>query len=116
MNILKAYKVLFDINKNDEYKVLVSKKQKLRFVKKDEFTLMEQNKNRNSVYADLARNGHKVAWLFKSGKYVAVVIDGVVSESDNPMIREVAVALSLLSNARNNTNVYTALKRLNLQI
>ena len=116
MNILDAYKALFGIKKSDEYKVLVSKKQGLRFVREGKYMLMEQNPHKHSVYADLARNGHNVAWLFEGNKYKAVVIDGVIAESTNPMIRDVAVALSLLSQARNNTSVYTSLKNLGLQI
>lgn len=116
MNVLEAYKVLFGIKKNDEYKVLVSKKQGLRFIREDKYMLMEQNKNKQSVYAGLVRNGHKVAWLFEGNKYKFVVIDGIVAEASNTMIRDVAVALSLLSQARNNTSVYTALKNLGLQI
>ncbi len=116
MNILEAYKALFGIKQSDEYKVLVSKNQGLKFVREGKYTLMEQNPHKSSVYADLARQGHNVAWLFEDNKYKAVVIDGVIAEASNPMIRDLAVALALLSQARSNTDVYTSLKKLGLQI
>jgi hypothetical protein len=114
MNVFKAYKVLFGIEGSDKYKVIKSKKSGLRFIRDGSIMLVEQNKNKRSVYADLARRGHNVAWLFKDGKYHAVVIDGMVSEADNPVVRDVAVAISLLTRAKTNGEFANILKSFGL--
>jgi hypothetical protein len=40
--------------------------------------LVEQNPKKSSEWADLARRGHKVAWLLRDGEYLARVVDGEV--------------------------------------
>jgi hypothetical protein len=40
--------------------------------------LIEQNSKKSSEWAKLARDGHKVAWVMRDGKYLARVIDGEV--------------------------------------
>lgn len=40
--------------------------------------LIEQNPNKRSEWAALARQGHRVAWAMRDGQYLARVIDGEV--------------------------------------
>ncbi len=41
-------------------------------------TLVEQNPNKQSEWAALARQGHRVAWVLRDGEYLARVVDGEV--------------------------------------
>jgi hypothetical protein len=51
----------------------------LRHVKLPEgAVLIEQNLEKKSEWAELARNGHRVAWAMRDGEYLARVIDGEV--------------------------------------
>lgn len=51
----------------------------LRFVNLgDGVVLIEQNPKRKSKWAQLANEGHKVAWVIREGKYLARVLDGEV--------------------------------------
>jgi hypothetical protein len=38
--------------------------------------LVEQNPKKNSRWARLAREGHRIAWVLKYGEYLARVVDG----------------------------------------
>lgn len=38
--------------------------------------LVEQNPNKQSAWAEMARQGRRVAWLMRDGRYLARVIDG----------------------------------------
>ena len=40
--------------------------------------LVEQNPQKSSEWAKLAREGHKVAWVMRDGEYLARVVDGEV--------------------------------------
>ncbi len=40
--------------------------------------LIEQNPSKRSRWAQMARQGHQIAWLMKEGCYLARVIDGEV--------------------------------------
>jgi hypothetical protein len=42
-------------------------------------TLIEQNPRKSSEWADLARNGRRVAWVMRDGEYLARVVDGEVT-------------------------------------
>ena len=50
----------------------------------DNAVLIEQNPKKESEWAELARNGHRVAWVMRDGAYLARVVDGevVMLESD----------------------------------
>ena len=41
--------------------------------------LIEQNPKKASEWADLARQGRRVAWLMRDGQYLARVVDGEVT-------------------------------------
>jgi hypothetical protein len=40
--------------------------------------LVEQNPQKSSVWAGLARRGRRVAWVLRDGEYLARVVDGEV--------------------------------------
>ncbi len=42
-------------------------------------TLIEQNPQKASEWALLARKGHRVAWVMRAGAYLARVVDGEVT-------------------------------------
>ncbi|HYY56408.1 MAG TPA: hypothetical protein VE842_03695 [Pyrinomonadaceae bacterium] len=44
--------------------------------------LVEQNPQKRSEWAQLARSGHRVAWVLRDGEYLARVVDGDVSMLD----------------------------------
>ena len=41
--------------------------------------LVEQNPKKSSEWAQLARRGHRVAWVMRDGAYLARVVDGEVT-------------------------------------
>jgi hypothetical protein len=41
--------------------------------------LIEQNPDKSSEWAELARRGRRVAWLMRDGRYLARVVDGEVT-------------------------------------
>ena len=41
-------------------------------------TLVEQNPDKRSEWAALARQGHRIAWVLRDGEYLARVVDGEV--------------------------------------
>jgi ribosomal protein L24E len=52
----------------------------LRYVElSDGAILVEQNPKKKSKWAELARNGQRVAWVLKDGEFLARVIDGGVT-------------------------------------
>jgi hypothetical protein len=74
--ILSAYKKLFGDAKRG---VRRFKQSGLRYIKfPDDLTLIEQNPDKESQWAELAHKGHQIAWLMKNGEYLAKVIDGKV--------------------------------------
>ena len=44
--------------------------------------LIEQNPKKKSEWAELARQGHRVAWVMRDGEYLARVVDGEVVSLD----------------------------------
>ncbi len=51
----------------------------LRYVPLDnDAVLVEQNPNKKSEWAALARQGRRVAWVLSDGEYLARVVDGEV--------------------------------------
>jgi hypothetical protein len=74
--ILSAYEKLFGEGKRG---VSHFKQSGLRYVKfPGDLALIEQNPNKESQWAELANQGHQIAWLMKDGTYLARVIDGKV--------------------------------------
>ena len=51
----------------------------LRYVKlEDGAILVEQNPKKKSEWAELASQGHRIAWVMRDGEYLARVVDGEV--------------------------------------
>ena len=51
----------------------------LRYVKLDGGAqLIEQNPTKRSEWAELARKGHRIAWVMRDGEYLARIVDGEV--------------------------------------
>lgn len=44
--------------------------------------LIEQNPKKKSEWAELARSGHRIAWVMRDGEYLARVVDGEVQMLD----------------------------------
>jgi hypothetical protein len=44
--------------------------------------LVEQNPKKRSEWAELAQNGHNVAWVMRDGEYLARIVDGEVTMLD----------------------------------
>lgn len=61
------------------YRVKTNKRKKLRYVEYGGGMLLEQNPKTGSMYADMARRGHKVVWfIHKEDGYTGLIIDGEV--------------------------------------
>jgi hypothetical protein len=41
--------------------------------------LIEQNPQKSSEWAELARSGRRIAWVMRDGRYLARVVDGEVT-------------------------------------
>ena len=52
------------------------KTSKLRYLDLYGFRFVEQNPAKSSRWAEMARNGHKIIWVFRSRVYYARVVDG----------------------------------------
>lgn len=72
--ILAAYTKLFN---EERAKVSRFARSGLRYVKlAGGAILVEQNPNKESNWAHLARVGHQIAWVIRDGNYLARVFDG----------------------------------------
>lgn len=64
-----------------EYFIEVLPRVRLRYadieVKGEKFRVMEQNSTKTSKWAEMARKGSQIAWVFKGGRYYARVVDGI---------------------------------------
>jgi hypothetical protein len=61
---------------NKSYKVKIFAKSGLRYVDVEGYRIIEQNPNKSSKWAKMAKEGKKIVWIFKGGKYYARVVDG----------------------------------------
>jgi hypothetical protein len=74
--ILAAYEKLFGKDKDSVHRFRPSG---VRYVDlPGDLILVEQNPDKESHWAKLAREGHKLAWVMKDGEYLARVVDGKV--------------------------------------
>jgi len=76
----QALEIFTKLFSNDE-SVKRFKKSNLRFIEQEPHRFVEQNPDKPSSYAKLARTGHKIMWVinYKTNKYIAKVVDGVFS-------------------------------------
>jgi len=58
------------------YSIEKTSKSKLRSVEIDGLTFVEQNPNKESRWAQLAREGHQIMWAMRGRQYIARVMDG----------------------------------------
>jgi hypothetical protein len=71
-----AYEKLFGNDKDD---VRRFKPSGVRYIDlPGKLIIVEQNSDKESHWAKLAREGHKVAWVMKDGDYLARIVDGKV--------------------------------------
>ncbi len=58
------------------YVVDILKSSKLKAVSFGEYQCIEQNPRKDSQWAQKAREGHHIMWVFKGRAYIARVMDG----------------------------------------
>ena len=76
--IQTAFKQLFD--EGGKVKVRRFSRSGLRYLPLSSgIILIEQNPSKQSRWAQMAREGHQIAWLMKEGHYLARVLDGEVT-------------------------------------
>jgi hypothetical protein len=78
---LKAFDAIFDEHEyvdmdGEVYLVERTPRANLRFVKIDRYTFFEQNPSKSSQWAKMAKEGHKILWVFVGRRYLAQVRDG----------------------------------------
>ena len=61
---------------NKSYKVKIFTKSRLRYVDIEGYRIIEQNPDKDSKWAKMAREGKKIVWIFKGRGYYARVVDG----------------------------------------
>jgi hypothetical protein len=79
---LKAYEAIFGNQKTIEIDGRMipmgySSVQGLRKFNVDGYNYIEQNPDKGSSWAKMAREGHRVMWVMKGRRYLAQVRDGV---------------------------------------
>lgn len=80
-DILVAYEKLFT---DGQRGVSQFQPSGLRYLKLSEGVLLvEQNPDKQSRWAKLARAGHHVAWVMRDGKYIVRIIDGEIESLDS---------------------------------
>jgi hypothetical protein len=60
------------------YKVVKTKSSRLRNVTIEDITFMEQNQRKKSKWAQMAKEGHEIIWIFKNNSYIGRIVDGFV--------------------------------------
>jgi hypothetical protein len=78
---LEVYTAIFENQGSVElegvtYFIEKTSKSKLRSVEIDDLTFIEQNPNKDSKWAQLAREGSQIMWVMKGRQYIARVMDG----------------------------------------
>ena len=78
---LKVYDAIFQNQDSVEingviYNIWKTSRAKLRYVQMGKYNLIEQNPNKASRWAKMAREGHKILWVREGLKYIASVRDG----------------------------------------
>jgi hypothetical protein len=79
---LGAYEAIFDDHKSFHfegkvYPVEKTPRAKLRVVKIKGHSFLEQNPEKSSRWAKMAKEGHSIIWVLKGRRYLAQVRDGV---------------------------------------
>ena len=79
---MKAFKAIFNNHESvdidgESYFIERTSRAGLRFVKVGKYTFLEQNPNKSSHWARLAREGHNILWILVGRRYLARVRDAV---------------------------------------
>ena len=79
---IKAFEAIFDSHESvdidgESYFIERTSSAGLRFVKIGKYTFLEQNPNKSSRWAKLAREGHNILWVLVGRRYLAQVKDAV---------------------------------------
>jgi len=76
---LKVYKAIFGANLLEIdgviYPIRETSRSKLRHVNIEDYSFIEQNPNKTSKWARMAQEGHRIIWILKGKRYVAMVKD-----------------------------------------
>jgi len=77
---VKVYTAIFESEDSVEvegvtYLIEKTSKSNLRSVEIDELTFIEQNPNKDSKWAQMAREGHQIMWVMKGRQYIARMMD-----------------------------------------
>ena len=64
--------------KEKSYKLQKTKSSGLRNVTIEDVMFMEQNQRKKSKWAQMAKNGAKIIWIFKNNSYIGRIVDGNV--------------------------------------
>ncbi len=59
-----------------EYQIQMTSKSKVRLVKYDELTFIEQNPFKSSRWGKEAQEGHQIMWVMRGRQYLARIRDG----------------------------------------
>jgi hypothetical protein len=78
---LKAYEALFNGQETVEiegkvYRMEYTSMQELRKFRIEGYSFIEQNPDKSSRWAEMAREGHQIMWVMKGRGYLAQVRDG----------------------------------------
>ena len=78
---LKVYDAVFGNRdqveiRGDSFKVTKTSQLRLRVVKVGNYTFLEQNPEKDSVWGKMAHEGHKILWVLEDDDYIAQVRDG----------------------------------------
>lgn len=78
---LKVYEAIFEnrgfVEVNSVmYQLGEASKAKIKLVKIEGYTFIEQNPSKASIWGEKARDGHKIMWVCKGRRYIARVMDG----------------------------------------
>ena len=58
------------------YPIEKTSKNKVRLIRHDNLTYIEQNPNKSSHWAKEARSGHKILWVMRNRRYLFRIMDG----------------------------------------
>lgn len=90
---VKIYKAMFEGKKSvviegKKYSVLRTSTTGLRVVYAEDMRFIEQNPEKASHWASMAREGHKIMWVIKDGHYVAQVRDAKFHDFTSRSLRK----------------------------
>lgn len=58
------------------FPITQTSRSKVRLVKRDDYTYIEQNPHKGSHWAKLAQEGHQIMWVMQGRRYLAQIKDG----------------------------------------